>query len=89
MSGFMQNPKRMAKCLRCKKMHLTDKTSSLSFGSVVCNECFKETVACRECGKEFRVAPDALIKPAKCWSCSSALEKLKHFSPKYSDIIVK
>lgn len=89
MSSFVQNQKRMAKCPKCKKMHLTAKASSLSFGSVVCDECSKVPVACRECGKEFRVASDALVKPTKCWSCSSTLEKLKHFSPKHSDIIVK
>lgn len=36
----------------------------------------KKTVTCGKCGKKFTVAGELLTTPTKCWSCSSAIEKL-------------
>lgn len=43
----------------------------------------KKTVTCEKCGKKFTVAGELLKTPTKCWSCSSAKEKLLHaFAPR-------
>lgn len=36
----------------------------------------KKTVTCEKCGKKFTVVGELLRAPTKCWSCSSAKEKL-------------
>lgn len=43
----------------------------------------KKTVTCGKCGKKFTVAGELLTTPTKCWSCSSAIEKLFYaFAPR-------
>lgn len=38
----------------------------------------EKTVTCQKCGKKFTVQVASLMNIKHCWSCSSALEKLKH-----------